>query len=183
VQSVETAAQSKFGLYLWNFMRTVVGPLYQRMVTLKEEFGGVDEDDGEEYVYEGKPAKIAAKALRGKYRFVPTATSLTASPETRIEIGKMKQQVQIEYLGAVQNIQDPAKHVLLWHMARELLLDLGETNPESKIGPEPSGQPPQQQLPPGEEGSAGAPAVPPGTPPQQGGGQNFLQLAQGGANA
>lgn len=151
IDNLQQQVSAKFGMYLSNFQRTVVAPLFQRMALLKYQFGDVDED-GEEFLdKEGKPQKLTAHALMGKYNIVASGTSLTYSPEARIEVAKQKQQVQQQYLlGTVQ--LPPDKLPLLWHGARELLFDLGERNPEAWIGDEPQlpeqEQPQQEGLPP-----------------------------------
>lgn len=160
IQAVETAAQTKFGLYLTNFQRTCVAPLYQRMIALKEQFGDVD-DTGEDFVdSEGHPQTLTLKALRGKYNVVAVGTSLTHSPESRIEVAKQKQAIQVPYLQAVQAKMPSELLKLMWHSSRELLLDLGERNPEAWLGEEPKEQPPAQA-----QGQGGPP--PPGQPQQQ----------------
>lgn len=152
VQATETAAGAKFGMYLSNFQRSVVSELFRRIISLKLQFGDVD-DDGEDFTdAEGHSHKLTARALRGKYNIVATGTSLTHSPEARIEISKQKQAVQVEYLGAKGKLP-PEAMPLIWHGAREILFDLGERNPESWIGEEPKASDPNAQ---------------PQQPPQQG---------------
>lgn len=144
IQAVETQAATKFGLYLTNFQRTCVAPLFQRMIALKAQFGSVD-DDGEDFVdNEGHPQALTTKALKGKYNIVAVGTSMTHSPESRIEINKQKQAIQTPYLMAVTNKMPPAILKLAWHAAREMLFDLGERNPEAWIGEEPKEEAPQE---------------------------------------
>lgn len=166
IQAVETAAATKFGLYLTNFQRTVVAPLFQRMIALKAQFGSVDED-GEDFIDgEGHPQTLTLKALRGKYNIVAVGTSLTHSPEARIEVNKHKQEVQAPYLAAVMNKMPPAILKLMWHSTREMLFDLGERNPEAWIGEEPKEeeqhQPQPGMPPPGQPGQQQGPPQMPG---------------------
>jgi hypothetical protein len=49
-QSVQQQANAKFGLYLWNFQRTIVAPFYEHLLRLKLLFGNVDDEDGEALV-------------------------------------------------------------------------------------------------------------------------------------
>lgn len=156
VQATETAAGAKFGMYLTNFQRTVVAELYRRLVSLKLQFGDVD-DDGEEFLdAEGHSHRLTARALRGKYNIVAAGTSLTHSPEARIQIGQQKQAVQAQYLQAAVAGMPPKFLKLAWHTAREILFDLGDHNPEASLGEEPKDDPP----------AAGAPVPQQGEPPQ-----------------
>lgn len=167
IQNIETQAAAKFGLYLTNFQRTCVAPLFQRLIALKAQFGSVD-DDGEDFVdSEGHPQTLTTKALKGKYNIVAVGTSLTHSPESRIEINKQKQAIQTPYLMAVMNKMPPQILKLAWHASREMLFDLGERNPEAWIGEEPKEDPPQEQHPQpqpggpqGQPGQHGAPQMP-----------------------
>lgn len=165
IQNIETQAAAKFGLYLTNFQRTCVAPLFQRLIALKAQFGSVD-DDGEDFVdSEGHPQTLTTKALKGKYNIVAVGTSLTHSPESRIEINKQKQAIQTPYLMAVMNKMPPAILKLAWHAAREMLFDLGERNPEAWIGEEPKEEAPQeaqmqQPQPGGPQGQPGQPQPP-----------------------
>lgn len=177
VQATEMASSAKFSMYLENFQRTVTSEVYRRMIALKLQFGDVDED-GEDFVDpEGHARKLTARALRGKFNVVATGTSLTHSPEARIDVAKQIQAIQGPYVQAAMGGM-PAKFLkLLWHSSRELIMDLGKRNPEMYIGDEPEEQPqqPQQQ---GQQGQQ---------PPQNGqtgGGQppqNF-DLSKLGAN-
>lgn len=160
IQAVEQAANAKFGMFLYNFQRTIVAELFRRMVALKLQFGDVD-DDGEDFVdTEGHSQTLTARALRGKYQIVPVGTSLTHSPEARIEIGKQAQAIQGPYLMAVVNKMPPELLKLMWHGSRELLFDMGIRNPEAWIGEEPKEQPAPEPQPQGQP--------PQGGPPQQG---------------
>lgn len=167
IQNIETQAAAKFGLYLSNFQRTGVAELFRRMIALKTQFGDVD-DDGEEFTdEEGHSHTLTAKALKGKYNVVAVGTSLTHSPESRIEVGKQKQAIQSEYLMAKTKLP-PDLSKLAWHGARELLFDMGERNPEAWIGEEPKEVPPQDQQ-PAQPQPGGPPQGQPGQqgPPQQ----------------
>lgn len=147
VQAVEMASSAKFGMYLSNFQRTVPSEVYRRMIALKQQFGDVDED-GEEYMdAEGHSKKLTARALRGKYNVVMTGTSLTHSPEARIDIGKQIQAIQIPYVQAAMSGMPPKFLKLLWHSCRELIFDLGKRNPEKYIGDEPEEAPQQTEQP------------------------------------
>jgi hypothetical protein len=138
-----------------------VAELFRRMVSLKLQFGDVD-DDGEEFVDgEGHAHKLTARALRGKYNIVASGTSLTHSPEARVEVGKQKQAVQSEYLMAKSKLP-PDLSKLAWHGARELLFDLGERNPEAWIGDEP--KPPPEQPQGAQPMQQGQPGQQPGQP-------------------
>lgn len=158
VQAVETQAAAKFGLYLSNFQRTCVAELYRRMIALKLQFGDVDEDGEDFSDSEGHSYALTPRALRGVYNVVAAGSSLTHSPESRIEVGKQKQAIQVQYLQASQALP-PKIAKLAWHGARELLFDLGERNPEAWIGDEPEenvgGQP--SASPAGPQGPGGAP--------------------------
>jgi hypothetical protein len=146
IDNLQQQTSAKFGMYLSNFQRTVVTELYRRIVSLKLQFGDVD-DDGEEFSdAEGRSHKLTARALRGKYNIVASGTSLTHSPEARVEVGAHKQKVQSEYLIAASKLP-PNLSKLAWHGARELLFDLGERNPEAWIGEEPQEQPQAPQAP------------------------------------
>jgi hypothetical protein len=131
---------------------------------LKLEFGDVDED-GEDFNLDGKPHKITQKALRGRYDVIPVATSLTHSPEARIQVAQQQQKVQIDYFTAKSKLP-PDLHKPLWHMARNILLDLGERNPESVIGDEPDA--PTHQMQPNvsnpAQGQMGGGVLPQGAP-------------------
>lgn len=148
VRAVESASSAKFGMYLSNFQRTVVAEIYRRMVALKFRFGGVD-DEGEEFLdAQGKKQTLTSHALRGRYSIVATGTSLTHSPEARVEVGQQKQGIMVGYFQATTTLP-PQTHKYFWHGAREQLFDLGERNPESWIGPEPEDQPEQPPVPQG----------------------------------
>lgn len=141
VMAATNAASAKFGMYLSGFQRTVVAPLFQRLVALKTQFGDVD-DDGEAFMDpSGKMQKLTSRALRGKYNIVATGTSLTHSPEARVEVAQQKQAVQVQYLQAKAQLP-PEMAPLLWHGAREILYDMGERNPEAWLGEEPTPPPP-----------------------------------------
>lgn len=157
IQAVEQASSAKFGMYLSNFQRTVVTEVFRRMIGLKARFGGVEED-GEEFAdANGKTKTLTPQALAGRYNIVATGTSLTHSPEARVEVGKEKQAIQVQYLQAKAQLP-PDSLPLLWHGARELLYDLGERNPEAWIGEEPQIPEPQQPAP----GQVPAPPAPVG---------------------
>lgn len=158
VQAVETSASAKFGMYLSNFQRTVIAEVFRRMVALKQQFGDVGEGrDGEDFLdKQGAARKLTATALRGRYNIVATGTSLTHSPEARMEIAEKKQQIQLAYFQLKQAGMQPPDLAFAWHGAREVLYDLGEHKPDAWLGPEPQVPPPQPMMPPGM----------PGAPPQ-----------------
>lgn len=171
VQAVETASSAKFGMYLSNFQRTVVSELFRRIISLKLQFGDVDED-GEDFVdAAGHSHKLTARALRGKYSIVATGTSLTHSPEARVQVNTQKAAIQTGYVGAMVQGMPPKFLKLLWHGAREQLFDLGDRNPESWIGEEPEDPPPDAPV--------AAPGGPQGGQPGQNGtGQSPQQQSQ-----
>lgn len=161
IDNMQAQTSAKFGLYLTNFQRTVVAEVFRRMVLLKQQYDG---DDDEEFVDgEGHSRTLTPAALRGKYNIVAVGTSLTHSPESRVEIAKQKQAVQVEYLTAKSKLP-PDMQPLLWHGAREILMDLGERNPEAWIGEEPKAEAPQpaqpQQPQPMGNGTGQMPAMP-----------------------
>ena len=132
MQNVLQAADAKFDLYLANF-QAGKEELAARIVSLHQRFAG---DQEETIQHQGQPRAITLQAVRGQYRYIPTATSSTSTPEMRLGIAEKKQQVQTWYLQTVLQAPTPFQ-ALLWHTARQILLDLGERQPASCIGPEP----------------------------------------------
>lgn len=144
MQNVLSATDSKFDLFLSNFQDSMA-ELGARIVSLEARHMG---DQAQTIQAGGRTLEISAQMLRGKFRYIPTATSSTSTPEMRLQLAQAKQGVQMQYLSSLAQAP-PTIAPLLWHGARQVLLDMGERQPETWIGPEPSPeQMLMQQLPP-----------------------------------
>jgi hypothetical protein len=134
IQNVLGQTDAKFDLYLSNFQESL-RDLFARIVALHAAH--VDEAGEPFRDRMGRAGRITAAHFQGRFDYVPTGTSTTATPETRAKLTQAKQQVQLGYFAALVQNQNPAWAPLLWHGARQMLLDLYERRPESWLGPEP----------------------------------------------
>jgi hypothetical protein len=117
MQNVMSAADSKFDLFLTNFMMGVED-LFKRIAALHMQYD---------------PEWMQ---LRGEFKYIPTATSSTVTPQLRQQLAQAKLQAQQSYFAALMQMP-PEIHPMLWHSYRTVLIDLGDRQPEAYLGPEP----------------------------------------------
>jgi hypothetical protein len=168
---VQIAAASKFDLMLFHFQQGVQ-ELAARIISLyasemsKMGIGFMDERN--------RPHTLTPEMLKGRYIYRAIGTSQTANPQTRTEQSLAKRQVAGEYL--MLKAQQPMNPDLKyhWHNAREVLLDMGDHRPETRIGPEPEPMPAPM---PGMPGMPGAPGMMNGA--TNGAGNGFAPMAVG----
>jgi len=181
IQNVLAATDSKFDLFLQGFQSSME-ELAARIVALHAQFEG--EGLQESFNYQGKQMEVSAQNMRGLYRYVPTATSTTVTPEMRLKLTQAKIQAQMGYFAALAQVMQisPQFAPLIWHGVRQALLDMGERQPEEWIGPEP--QMPQPQELPANIAQLVASGVPPQVIQQilaSQGGLNTAPAGSGGA--
>jgi len=138
VQAVQQAAMSKFDLILFNFQQGLPD-LAARLIALYLDNVG---EEGLEFMDETEHRKrITPQALKGRYIYKAIGTSQSANPDTRLEHALAKQKVATDYaLFGVKGLP-PALLKRLWYAARNVLIDMGEHNPEGYLGPEPQEMP------------------------------------------
>lgn len=137
IRNVLSAAEPKFDLFLapWNAGKAELGA---RIVALHMQFEGSGMNDT--IKYNGKQVEVTAGQMRGKYRYVPTGSSTTISKEMQLQIAQAKAQTQVAFFQLLANQATAMFAPYLWHGAREVLIALGEREPEQWIGQEPQSQ-------------------------------------------
>jgi hypothetical protein len=172
ITNVMDAADVKFDLFL-QVMQTPQAELAARIVALHLKF---DKQMQDTFMANGKKVTVTPAVLRGEYRFVPTATSSTGTPESRLQITMAKIELLKEYIALITQ-SPPNFWANVWHGFRSALIDMDERNPVAWIGVEP--QVPQAPAPPPGQGgvSPGIQAlIAAGVPPQV-----IQQIIAGGA--
>lgn len=150
IQNVMTQAVPKFDLVLQTFNASLEDFYVKRLCLLLR-------------YRNGERARVSD--IRRRFRFLPTATSRTANPETRLGIAQMADNVQASYLQAktltMAGQMAPDDLLLVYHAKRQTLMDLGIRQPETYLGPEPVPQQPPMGM-----GLPGTPGVQPLGGPQ-----------------
>lgn len=160
ISNVMNAADVKFDLFL-QVIQTPMAELAERIVSLHLQFDPLIQETF--IAGAGRRVTVTPDMLRGEYRFVPTATSSTGTPEARLQITMAKLELLKEYI-ALMTESPPQFWPMIWHAVRSALIDMDERNPIAYIGPEPKPQmipAPQPGMAPGAPGGAPPISVPP----------------------
>ena len=136
IQNVMSQAVPKFDLVLQTFNQTLEDFYVKRLCLILRYRQNV---------------RVRPFELRRRFRFLPTATSRTANPETRIAIAQQADNIQASYLQAktlaMAGQMAPDDLVLVYNAKRQILMDLGIRQPETYLGPEPVPQAPPMGMP------------------------------------
>ena len=170
IESVDRAAASKFDLYLMNLMDGVM----QVAVKMQALYAEFMDDAGETFADETHGIHtVTPQALKGKFIYTPVVNAATASPDTRVRMAEMQHHLASSYLAIKAKMGTPGGPTpevcnLEWENTRKSLIDMGEHNPESRIGKQPEIPPaqPQGAMPPMGGQPQGQPGQPTQMPPQ-----------------
>lgn len=166
IENVMGAAAAKFDLYLQNFQMSGMVDAGYKILALLIQY----QTDAE--------IPISPHDLRKRFQIIPAATSQMADEQAQLAISQKIIEYQAQYLQAVMTFEQvkPDFIPLVYHAFHKALLDLGEHNPETYLGPLP--EPPQPAVtPPMGIPAQGAPTEQTGMPPN--GFQQILNINPG----
>lgn len=132
IQNVLSAVDAKFGLILANFHQS-----HPEMYAWCMELLLGHMDEAVTLRAGSQVLELTADQLQGQFRYIPTATASSSSPEQRLQRDMAAKQVQNEYFAASQ-ASTPDRWRLLWHSARSVLLNMEIRDPENWLGAEPA---------------------------------------------
>lgn len=155
VESVQRMAASKFDLILTNLFggtKHGITKIAIKMLDLYEKFM---DDGGETFTDDTHHShSVSPKSLSGKFTFTPVVNGMTASPETRAQMAEAQHKMASAYLAVLAKAGQPGGPTpqilsLEWENTRKSLIDMGEHDPERRIGKQP-------EVPPAQPGPQGA---------------------------
>lgn len=168
IHFAEQMQQTKFDLFLACIQRGVKDTFRIMSAILLQQMG-----ESGETVFDrstGRQVTVTPSELKGKFRFLPQASSDSVSPAQRLARQQTITQVVIQYWQGLPQFAQMGATSYWYALNHRLLVLSGERSPERYMGPEPEQQ---QGAPPMMPGMPGAPqgVQPPGFPsPDEGGG-------------
>lgn len=166
MQGIMAATDTKFDLFLFCFNITMadLAPwIIQQYAKNANEATTLQGRNGEDI-------EITIEDLEKTFRYIPAATSQSSNPQIQLGQAMKKMEVTTNYFQAIQVMPQHAPQ--LWHAAREVLVAIGEPDPDAYLGAEP-----QPMMMPG-----AMPGMPQMGEAQQGqvSPQMLMQMIQGG---